>query len=215
MAEDLNLEMEEASKPPKPKKKIVPLLAAFLLVWVLAAVGNYFYLKANYTPPPPPPVPEEKKPVTTIDLSGVAEMIPSENRETDSLVTHELENSPRVDSLRTAIADLATASVTRDSLIRTLAAAVQEKKQPVTTVAETPKKTTADSANVKQSIKLAKIVEAMQPTDAAKMLEPLPDNMVTYILLRLKQRQAAQIMAALPANRSAGISRAIMEPLMQ
>jgi hypothetical protein len=191
-------------------------VAAFVLVWALAAVGNYFYLKATYTPPPPPPVPEVKKPVTTIDLSSVAGIIPSEGGEHDSLVTtHELENSPRIDSLRASIADLATASATRDTLIRTLAASMQEMKQPAAVVAEIPKKTTADSAEVKQSIKLAKIVEAMQPTDAAKMLEPLPDNMVTYILLRLKQRQAAQIMAALPTNRSAGISRAIMAPIVQ
>jgi flagellar motility protein MotE (MotC chaperone) len=215
MAEELNLEIEEGSKPPKPKKKFVPLLAAFVAVWVLAAVGNYFYLKATYTPPPPPPAPEVKKPVTTIDLSGVTGINPAESSESDSTATHELENSPRIDSLRAAIADLTTASATRDSLIRTLAAAMQEKKQPEVLAKVTPQKTTADSAEVKRSIKLAKIVEAMQPTDAAKMLEPLPDNMVTYILLRLKQRQAAQIMAALPANRSAGISRAIMEPLMQ
>jgi hypothetical protein len=215
MAEDLNLEMEGAAKAPKPKKKIIPMVVGFLLVWVLAAVGNYFYLKATYVPPPPPPVPEVKKPVTTIDLSGVVGINTEESAEGDTLVTHEIENSPRIDSLRAAIADLATASVTRDSLIRTLAAAMQETKKTAALVVEKPKQTTADSAEVKRSIKLAKIVEAMQPTDAAKMLEPLPDNMITYILLRLKQRQAAQIMAALPSNRSAGISRAIMEPLMQ
>jgi hypothetical protein len=214
MAEESELELEGAPKAPKPKKKIVPLLAAVLLIWALAAVGNYFWLKATYVPPLPPPVPEREEPVTTIDLSGVQGIQSGEHDDSDSLEADAQDNSPRIDSLRTAIAELTTASATRDSLIRALAAAMEESKKPVPPP-EVPVKTAADSTDVKRSVKLAKIVEAMSPADAAKMLEPLSDDMVTYILLRLKQRQAAQIMAALPATRSAGISRAIMEPLVQ
>jgi hypothetical protein len=212
---DENLELEgTSSKTSKSRKKLIPMLAAFLLVWVLAAVGNYFWLKATWTPPPPLPKPVEKEQITIIDLSDVQGYPSDEDEQPDSIRLALLDNSPRVDSLRTAIAQLTTQSATRDSLIRALAAAIEEAKKPAP-IPETPAKPEADSSDVKRSVKLAKIVEAMAPADAAKMLEPLSDNMVTYILLRLKQRQAAQIMAALPANRAAGISRAIMEPLVQ
>ena len=91
----------------------------------------------------------------------------------------------------------------------------ESQEEPVLSQPPVTEEARVDSAALKRAAKLAKIVENMPAEDAAQMLEALNDDMVINVLLRLKQRQAAKIMAALPASRAADISRLILEPIAQ
>jgi hypothetical protein len=204
-----------AENPPKPKKPLVKWVLLFLISYVLISIGNYFYLKATYVPPPPPPPQEEEQPVLTIDLDGEAEE--GEMPALPDSAAVEVVPEPGMalsdttqpkDSVSTPTAELAAAVIDQ---------AVEE-ETPADTVQPPPilpQEASIDSAALKRSVKLAKIVENMPAADAAEMLEPLSDAMVIDVLLRLKQRQAAKIMAEIPASRAAAISRVILEPIVQ
>lgn len=55
--------------------------------------------------------------------------------------------------------------------------------------------------------RLGKIFGAMQPREAARVLEQMDDRDVATILTMLNDRQAAAVLANLPPQRAAGISR--------
>ncbi len=200
-----------AEQTPKPQKKIGLLAGIFLIGFIFTSAVNYFQIKATFVPPEPTEkaAPKEK-PVTSVDLRAEAgdstAVAVAETLRVESRV-----DSARADSLGLALKQQQAETQAKDSLLQATRAELEQAK------VEPPKEqeTKIDSADLKRSAKLAKIVENMAPTDAAKMLEPLNDEMIIYILLRLKQRQAAQVMAALPASRAANLSRAIMEPVMQ
>ncbi len=201
----------EAESSGKPKMPLIPLAAAFLATFILAGVGNYLHLKSTWIPPVTVQEPPVEEPLLTVDfgLGG------------DPDYAHDaVEVAPAPDSLPHEVPPAAdTATVLRDAppaalgLQDSLPAEppLQLTEQPVENAAEAP----PDSAQVKRAAKLAKIIENMEPEDAAKMLEGLDDDMVIYILLRLKQRQAAQIMAQLPPSRACDLGKSIMEPVVQ
>jgi len=69
--------------------------------------------------------------------------------------------------------------------------------------------TTGDeNPNIKQ---LAKVYDAMQPEKAAQIILELDDQLIASLLKRLKQRQAAKIMGAIPPMRAAKISQMLGE----
>jgi hypothetical protein len=55
--------------------------------------------------------------------------------------------------------------------------------------------------------RLGRIFGAMQPREAARVLEQMDDGDIATILGMLNDRQAAAVLANLPPNRAAGISR--------
>ncbi|RJP81651.1 MAG: hypothetical protein C4524_01660 [Candidatus Zixiibacteriota bacterium] len=210
-------EIQETPEPeaaPKSRGKIILLAGLLAGVFLLAAVGNYFHLKATYVPPEPAAGPthdEVEAPLMVIDLGILGSEVSGDSltAEAASLpdsVAPVAAMSPE-DSLKLVLQQLETENRAKDSLLAAAAEppASQTKADPAGT----------DSTGLKRSAKLAKIVENMEPEDAARMLEPLSDDIVIHILLRLKQRQAAEVMAALPPSRAAGLSRAIMEPVVQ
>ncbi len=65
----------------------------------------------------------------------------------------------------------------------------------------------ADSVQAEQRKSMAKVLEAMDPTSAARILNDFPDGDVKQIILTIKRRQAAKILAALDPDRAARIMR--------
>jgi hypothetical protein len=67
--------------------------------------------------------------------------------------------------------------------------------------------TGADSAQKEQRKSMAKVLEAMDPASAARILNDFPDGDVKQIILTIRKRQAAKILAALDPDRAARIMR--------
>ncbi len=65
----------------------------------------------------------------------------------------------------------------------------------------------ADSVQGEQRRAMAKVLEAMDPESAARILRDFPDGDVKQIILTIKKRQAAKILAALEPDRAARIMR--------
>jgi flagellar motility protein MotE (MotC chaperone) len=65
----------------------------------------------------------------------------------------------------------------------------------------------ADSVQEGERKSMAKVLEAMDPASAAKILNDFPDDDVKQIILTIKRRQAAKILAALDPDRAARIMR--------
>jgi flagellar motility protein MotE (MotC chaperone) len=67
--------------------------------------------------------------------------------------------------------------------------------------------TQADSVDQEHARRLSKIVEMMKPADAAAVLNRLNNRTNAELLLSMKQRQAAKILAAMPKDRAAEVAR--------
>lgn len=67
--------------------------------------------------------------------------------------------------------------------------------------------TQADSVDQSNARRLSKVIEKMKPVDAAGIMIGLGDRTNAELLLRMKQRQAARILAALPRERAAEVAR--------
>ncbi|MFH0882731.1 MAG: hypothetical protein V2A56_07080 [bacterium] len=65
----------------------------------------------------------------------------------------------------------------------------------------------ADSVDQEHARRLSKIVEAMKPADAAAVMNRLNNRTNAELLLSMKQRQAAKILAAMPKDRAAEVAR--------
>ena len=67
--------------------------------------------------------------------------------------------------------------------------------------------TQADSLDQANAARLSKIVEQMKPADAAAIMNRLGDKANAELLLKMKQRQAARILAAMPRERAAEVAK--------
>lgn len=235
---------DEVTAEEQPKAKLLPFIVFLALLFVLSSAANYIHLKMTYIPSETEPLAvldeeqvSHKKPVTSISLSDevIVEEEPEEppgpiltidlsddeeNSEraararakaiADSLAKVRADSIAREDSIRTLIADLRYGVHRGDSLLTVTQRELKRTKRALE--AQIIK---IDSVNYKQAVKLAKIVENMPAEEAAKMMEALSDAMVINILMQLKQRQAAKIMAAFSASRSARLSEAILKPVVQ
>jgi len=65
----------------------------------------------------------------------------------------------------------------------------------------------ADSEHAETRKSMAKVLEAMDPSSAARILKDYPDGDVKQMILTMKKRQAAKILAALEPDRAARIMR--------
>jgi flagellar motility protein MotE (MotC chaperone) len=65
----------------------------------------------------------------------------------------------------------------------------------------------ADSGHAETRKSMAKVLEAMDPSSAARILKDYPDDDVKQMILTMKKRQAAKILAALEPDRAARIMR--------
>jgi hypothetical protein len=74
-----------------------------------------------------------------------------------------------------------------------------------TAAAETTAATPVSRVQERKSV--AKMLEAMQPESAARVLRDMPDEDVKNLLLNVKRKQAAKILSALDPDRAAKIMR--------
>ncbi len=65
----------------------------------------------------------------------------------------------------------------------------------------------ADSGHAATRKSMAKVLESMDPSSAARILKDYPDGDVKQMILTMKKRQAAKILAALEPDRAARIMR--------
>jgi len=71
---------------------------------------------------------------------------------------------------------------------------------------------TTDSAGAEDATaKLSRLLAAMRPEEAARILEPLEDTQVKTVLFALPERKAAAILAKFKGDRAAALARAIIE----
>ncbi|TKJ42229.1 hypothetical protein CEE37_00705 [candidate division LCP-89 bacterium B3_LCP] len=231
---------EAASGEEKSGIKLPILLGAIGLLFVLSIAGNFIYMKMTYVAPETGAdeliadeshtghrmelgdgeshgdmEPEEEGPMMTMDLSEEADnVVPGiqtlDVAHSDSITKVVADSVAREDSISTLITNLQTDKIRGDSLLVIMRQELAQVKSDLES-----KITKIDSVHYKQSLKLAKIVENMPAEEAAKMLESLNDEMVIRILMRLKQRQAAKIMAEFSTSKSARLSEVIMKPIIQ
>jgi hypothetical protein len=117
------------------------------------------------------------------------------------------------DSLRNLNRDV---QPTKDSL-KQVAQSLEPARLPETTSTPSPASDTAatlndtlrsvGNANAAHTKAIAKILESMQAENAARILKDLSDSEVKELLLVVKKRQAAKILAQLPPERAARIIR--------
>ncbi len=107
----------------------------------------------------------------------------------DSLVVQE--TSPIEENLENTQADLVETQVQIDELERLVAMIA----------------TRADSVDNSNARRLSKIIEQMSPNDAAGIMNGLGDRTNAELLLKMKQRQAARILAAMPRERAASVAK--------
>lgn len=85
--------------------------------------------------------------------------------------------------------------------------AAEQASAAATTAAATTTTRTADSA----TSQLGRLLGAMKPEEAARILEPLNDVQVKKLLFALPDRKAAAILAKFKGERAAALARTIVE----
>jgi flagellar motility protein MotE (MotC chaperone) len=65
--------------------------------------------------------------------------------------------------------------------------------------------------STKEISKLAKMLEGMKPVEAAAIAERLPDETIVQLVLRMKSRAGAKMMAALPVPIAASVAARMAE----
>ena len=104
-------------------------------------------------------------------------------------------------------AEQAQVAADRAQLEKDKAAFAIQKQQAA---APPPSPSTAAPSSADTSAKLSAIYATMSPDDIAKIFEKLPDPDVIQNLMPLDEKKAGKILAAMPADRAARLSRQMM-----
>jgi flagellar motility protein MotE (MotC chaperone) len=179
-------------------KKILPFLIIFGLAATAAgvAVGVVFYTRPDLLTGVPPPVADS----AAVAVHG-PDSLKSAHETADSTVakdsTHiaEVQSVSPADSLARALAEERVRSASLAAQLRS----VMDSTRVIIAA--------ADSAKGVQRASMAKVLEAMDPASAARILTDFPDGDVKQIILTIKKKQAAKILAALQPDRAARIMR--------
>jgi hypothetical protein len=156
-----------------------------------------------------------QSPITFMDPAADSLNMASDSlaAEGDSLAI--LEDSLAVAEPDTVSEDSMFMAIEMDSVRKLLGLFNREKKKQANQLLQIKKelaslkeeKKKSDRINDTHIKQLAKVYEAMKPEKAAEILKELDNELLTAIFRQIKQRQAAKIMAALPPNRAAKLSR--------
>lgn len=178
--------------------KYLPYLIVFLISTGAAAVmvTAVFFLRPDLLTGPPPPV-------ATADSTVVAAGVPAKTGDatgsgdegTAADSTAPPQSVSPTDSLHHALAEE-----------RARSAALAEQLRMVMDSTRV-QRAAADSAAGVHRAAMAKVLEAMDPASAARILADFPDEDVKQMILTIKKRQAAKILAALDPDRAARIMR--------
>jgi len=179
-------------------KQILPILIIFILAIgaAVVAVGVVFYTRPDLLGVAPPPAAD-----TLAVAAHAPDSLKAEHGAADSTAVRastEIEAVPTVspaDSLARALAEERVRSASLAEQLRT----VMDSTRVILAA--------ADSAKGVQRVAMAKVLEAMEPASAARILNDFPDGDVKQIILTIRKRQAAKILAALNPDRAARIMR--------
>jgi flagellar motility protein MotE (MotC chaperone) len=69
----------------------------------------------------------------------------------------------------------------------------------------------ATQGNPRQIQRLAKVLEAMKPEQAALIVTRLPDDTIVAVFMKMRERPAAKILALLPVEQAARISQLMIQ----
>ena len=124
-------------------------------------------------------------------------------------------NAPGGGSVNSPVNERAAGTEPTDSL-QVLRLALEDERKRSAALAEQLRVTmdstrkaiaVADSGHAETRKSMAKVLEAMDPSSAARILKDYPDGDVKQMILTMKKRQAAKILAALEPDRAARIMR--------
>jgi flagellar motility protein MotE (MotC chaperone) len=179
-------------------KKILPFLIIFALAAAAAgvAVGVVFYTRPELITGVPPPVADS----AAVEVHGrdslkSAHVTPDSTVAKDSTQVAVAQSVSPADSLARALAEERVRSASLAEQLRS----VKDSTRVIIAA--------ADSAKGVQRASMAKVLEAMDPVSAARILTDFPDGDVKQIILTIKKKQAAKILAALQPDRAARIMR--------
>ncbi len=179
-------------------KQILPLVIIIVLASLAAVVlvGTVFYVRPDLLGMAPPAAPA--------DTAALAQA------HADSLVGPRL--TPGLlegDGTENAASPVVSHN---DSLMSVLTAALMRSDsltERLRTVMDSTRAVRAatDSVHGVQRAAMAKVLEVMDPASAARILGDFPDGDVKQIIMTIKKKQAAKILAALQPDRAARIMR--------
>lgn len=203
-------------------KKLLPIIGMYVGSFIALNVGMYFLLMFMQ----PEPVAQLDEMAADSTLTHEETAIPDEDAEFDHAPDEEqMTHETTGDSLALPNAVQSTEhdeqhggevqqlETTQPNVAQTEGAGVQddgaqdaetESVDPVVALSDTPK-STAEIA------KLAKVLEGMKPAEAAVIAERLPTETIVELVMRMKSRSGAKMMASLPVPVAASVATRMAE----
>ena len=180
-------------------KQLLPVLIV-VIVAALAAmmlVGTVFYVRPDLLGVVPPAAPAD----STAHAGAAHDSLAASH---DSSGVHGSADSAHVAESHTvspadSLMGVVTAALIRSDSLSERLRQVMENNRAVLAA--------TDSARGAQRTTMAKVLEAMDPASAARILADFPDEDVKHVVLSIKKKQAAKILAALQPDRAARIMR--------
>jgi flagellar motility protein MotE (MotC chaperone) len=188
-------------------KKLLPIIGFYVGTFIVLNVGMFFLLK--FTQPEPVAQHEE----VAADSTFVAEETEHPALEEDAEFDHapdeeqpiELTEEPlTVQDTAKQIEHIETAEVPTETVEQDTTPAEEVAAEPEVALNDTPK-STAEIA------KLAKLLEGMKPAEAAVIAERLPTETIVDLVMRMKSRSGAKMMASLPVPVAASVATRMAE----
>jgi hypothetical protein len=181
-------------------KQLLPVIIIVVLasLGAIVVVGTVFYVRPDLLGVVPP--------AASADSAVAAHEIPDSlygPQLTPGLLGEEEETAHVAESREVSPPDslmsvLTAALMRSDSLTERLRTAMDSTRVS---------RAAADSVHGAQRAAMAKVLEAMDPVSAARILSDFPDGDVKQIIFTIKRKQAAKILAALQPDRVARIMR--------
>jgi hypothetical protein len=180
-------------------KQLLPVLIIVIVASLMAMVlvGTVFYVRPDLLGVVPPAAPADSSALAEAVHDSLAgpHLSPEHVGDKDSTGGGESHDVSPADSLMGVV----TAALMRSDSLSERLREVMEGNRAVFAA--------TDSARGAQRTAMAKVLEAMDPASAARILADFPDEDVKHVVLSIKKKQAAKILAALQPDRAARIMR--------
>lgn len=193
------------------RSKIKTLITILVVGYIVFGTASYFYLKSTVKWPEVPADSTQGQPTEqglnlTWDISGESgpqSAVNEQQKEEAEKQERQQETKAIVDSaLAEHTEPIQTKLQGTEKELTTTREQVNELERLIALLA-----TQADSVDAANAARLSKIVEQMKPADAAAIMNRLGDKANAEMLLKMKQRQAARILAAMPRERAAEVAK--------
>jgi flagellar motility protein MotE (MotC chaperone) len=203
-------------------KKLLPTIGIYLGTFIVLNVGMYFLLKFTQ----PEPIAQQEELAADSTLTHEESSAPLEDAEFDHAPDQEEPSHEMIDNSHGEEADVQSEQHSDDEseLAKQEASSEQdiahaggddpymddsqepslETSEPEIALSDTP-------ASTAEIAKLAKVLEGMKPAEAAVIAERLPTNTIVELVMRMKSRSGAKMMASLPVPVAASVATRMAE----